>query len=304
MEGSFSNILGTFTTNETVTAQNGATATYLAEGFLKWVSGDWSAAVEIGGASGTCEVFDFVSPSYAEGEIVHWGGKSWKNLNSNVGINIDKYTLDSEWELIPFNEIDYNVYVDEIQYDFENDMIIYRKDRYNNVVSFTKQVDFIYSENPIKNFQWGCGETALTSGIGLHHITVINSLFQTINFRGYYIKNIVVTNRSTVQNLIFYTNAYLEEMSIDYSNFDSVILKNNFGLYKVTLKGASLNSILFNCVSIISCTIYGAMQSINSNSGIYDNLSITKTIFSRQDGTPRLQYVNNSDVIVITDIDA
>ena len=32
--------------------------------------------------------------------------------------------------------------------------------------------------------------------------------------------------------------------------------------------------------------------------------NISKTIFKREDGTSRLQYVNNSDVIIITDINA
>lgn len=115
MEGTFSSIVGNFSSGEIVTADNGATAIYLAEGFLNYVSGDWSGATEIGGAGGTCEVSDFVSPSYTVGQTVHWGGKSWINLNGNIGASIDKYTLDAEWQEIPFNDVGYNVHIDEIQ---------------------------------------------------------------------------------------------------------------------------------------------------------------------------------------------
>jgi hypothetical protein len=51
MEDTFSNIVGIFTPNEIVTANNGATAKYLAEGFLEFISGDWSFATSISGLS-------------------------------------------------------------------------------------------------------------------------------------------------------------------------------------------------------------------------------------------------------------
>jgi hypothetical protein len=140
MEGIFSSIVGTFTPGETVTANNGAIAKYLAQGFLEFISGVWEFATSITGATATADVSGFVTPSYTEGQIVHWGGKSWLSGGNSLGDSIDKYTLSNIWTVIPFNETDYNVYIDEIHYDFGNDMIIYRKDRYNNVVSGSNQV--------------------------------------------------------------------------------------------------------------------------------------------------------------------
>lgn len=80
--------------------------------------------------------------------------------STSIGYAIDEYTLSSIWEPIPFNNIDYNVVLDEIKYDVVHDMIISRKDRFNNEVTCSYQSiiqlksDFNLG-NPIKDFQWG-----------------------------------------------------------------------------------------------------------------------------------------------------
>ena len=193
MNGTFSNIVGTFSPNEIVTAQNGATAIYLTDGFLQYISGDWSDAVEIGGGSGTCEVSNFISPSYNVGDKTHWGGMTWENVNGLIGENIDKYNLDAEWQVIPFDNVEYNVYVDEIKYDYVNDVIISRKDRYNNEVSGNNQIFTIFQSpdgygfgNPIKDFQWGNIKDDFNTNIdgfpvGVQANKIINSYFDCLN---------------------------------------------------------------------------------------------------------------------------
>lgn len=241
MQGAFSSILGNFTPNETVTAQNGATAVYLAEGFLRWLSGNWSAATSISGITATANVSGFVSPSYNIGQIVHWGGKSWTNLNGNVGSTIDKYTLDEEWELIPFNSDDYNVYIDEIQYDFGNDMIIYRKDRYNNIVSGNNQVfvelespDGYYYGNPIKDFQWGCGSDDFNTDdylyVGISENQVIDSYCGNLNFIGSYFYNNIFNRFSHFKDNNIYKTGYFSNNEFnEMSSFDNNnIVEGNF----------------------------------------------------------------------------
>jgi hypothetical protein len=336
MEGEFQNIIGSFTLNETVTAQNGATAIYLAEGFLQWVSGDWSAAVEIGGESGTCEVFDFVSPSYAQGQIVHWGGKSWTNLNGNVGENVDKYTLDAEWQEIPFNTTDYNVYVDEIQYAFDNDMIIYRKDRYNNIVSGSNQV-FVEFEspnsyflgNPIKDFQWGCAQDNFNTNdyfeVGIRGNQVIDSYCETLNFIGKYFSKMVFHKKSYLSSIIFSKNSSMENNNFDISSFfaNSILNRsrifyncfltesyldncslNSTQIYNNNFQSSSLEEQILKNRSLFGITFKDVNINMDlSNSTVIFN-SASKNIFRRSNLVPRLQYVNNSDVIVITDVDA
>src|SRR5690606_3893768 len=143
MEGDpFSNIVGTFdyVNHETVTADNGATGTLLADGFIRWISGDWSAATSITGdwSAATADISGFTSPSYALGSTIIYGGKHWTNTTGSVGSDDDDFTLNAaDWTVIAFNSTDYNVVVDPIEYDYEHDLIVYRKEvEANNIVSF------------------------------------------------------------------------------------------------------------------------------------------------------------------------
>jgi hypothetical protein len=80
---------------------------------------------------------------------------------SLVGNQIDKYNLSSIWSPINYNEVDYDVVIDEIKYDYENDLIVYRKDSFGNLVDCTYESINYFSEsygNPIKDFQWGNGQ--------------------------------------------------------------------------------------------------------------------------------------------------
>ena len=283
MEGTFSNLVGTFTPNEVVTANNGATATYLAEGFLEIINGDWSFATSISGATATADVSGFVTPSYTEGQIVHWGGKSWTNVNGNIGASIDKYTLNAEWTEIPFNSTDYNVYIDEIHYDFGNDMIIYRKDRYNNVVSGNNQV-FVEFEspsgygygNPIKDFQWGCAQDDFNTDdyfyIGIQSNEVIDSYFETLNTRA---KNIWFNNLSQIsyiQNNTLSSGSYIQNNTLSGSSYiqNNTLSINSYIEYN-TLSGNSYiqNNTLNNSSRINSNTLSGSSINYNTLSNSY-----------------------------------
>lgn len=111
------------------------------------------------------------------GDFNYGNNEGYVSFNSNVssgtpitisyeidilGTSIDKYTLDDKWQPIEFNQSDYNLVVDEIEYDYEHDKIICRKDRFNNEVNlnyitlenFTDDNALNFG-NPIKDFQWG-----------------------------------------------------------------------------------------------------------------------------------------------------
>lgn len=212
---------------------------------------------------GTANVsFSLRQPSYAIGESTIWGGKKWINKTGNIGSSVDKYTLDStNWELVAFNDVDYSVEIDEIHYDYEHDLIIARRDRWDNDVRGNYQYFIQSAENPIKIFQWGNG-VALYDNVNLYYITgvignkVDNSYIDLINFIGsscYYNKlsqgsgiydNLYVANRSP--DSLFYSNILissyiygnkfigssleyntLDSSSIDYNVFDYSTLYSN-----------------------------------------------------------------------------
>ena len=107
-----------------------------------------------------------------------WGGKVWNNASTSIGDNIDNYTLDFSWVSIPYNNVNYNISIDEIKYDYDRDMIVYRKDIFNNVVDCNYQIirDYINPDNydlgnPIKAFQWGNGLTNFGYGNGLYYFS-------------------------------------------------------------------------------------------------------------------------------------
>jgi len=370
MQGEFINITGTFTYGERVTAQNGAEATYLAQGFLAYNSGDWSLATEIGGTSGTCEVSGFVSPFYERDQIVHWGGKSWINTNGNIGSSLDKYILDSEWLEIEFNETDYNVYVDGIEYDFTNDAIICRKDIFGNLVSGTFPLFENFKENgygnPIKDFQWGCASNSVEYGI--QNNKIIDSYFGNLNTlalkifdnhlsqNSFYHNNIIDKTSVFEKNLLIGSNvnfniliseviiaenqvynSFIQENTLNtfadifgnnllnssiqqnilYDCYidtnvlnDSSISSNNL-VNDITILSNNLNESVFVFSNVQSSIIRCICNAFNTNNNVIDLATSTllqegysKQLYDNAAGVPRLQYVNSSDAIVITDVDS
>ena len=78
MSGRFSSVVGNFdyAAKETVTANNGATGEVYAQGLIRWLTGNWSAATSITGdnSSATANVSSFASPSYSISDTAFWGG--------------------------------------------------------------------------------------------------------------------------------------------------------------------------------------------------------------------------------------
>ena len=192
MYGTFSSIVGNFDYigKETVTADNGATGLVLADGMIRWVSGDWSGATSItGGTSGaTANVSGFTSPTYSVGAKVFWGGYAWSNVNGNVGSATNVLTLNAEWTKIAYNTTDYNIAYDEIEYDYANNMIIMRYDVVNNIkVIFSALAGVYFSGtlgipyNGIAVQQWGNG---FNGTVGGHSKIVTNGYDESVNFRG------------------------------------------------------------------------------------------------------------------------
>jgi len=302
-----SNIVGTFTSGQTVTADNSATATYLANGFLQWISGDWSLATSIDNGSGaTADVTGGVSPSYAIGDDAIWGGKHWTNTSGAVGTADDKYTLSAaDWTVVAFNDVNYNVVADVIHYDYEHDMIIRRKDKWNNDVDGNFQVFTEFESpdgsdfgNPIKDFQWGNGPEDFNTDdynyIGVQSNYVKDSYFECINFNGASLYVNSLTNGSYIYNNIYDNDSYIQLSAINNarirdnifvnSNLSDNILNNYSSISDNTLTNTSnINNNILNIESSISFNILTS-SNIDDNtvtsSNIYNNTLNSSSINS------------------------
>ena len=102
------------------------------------------------------------------------------------------------------------------------------------------------------------------------------------------------------------SNSYISNNTLSSSYIQNNTLSNSY-IQNNTLSNSSL--LQFSGGSLVSktltrLTMEGNNTSISITANIVFNQNISKTIFKREDGTSRLQYVDNSDVIVITNVDA
>ena len=105
-----------------------------------------------------------------------------------------------------------------------------------------------------------------------------------------------MSSYSSIQsNTLSYGGNIFNNTLSSYSYFQSNNLSNDSFLFFIgTLSSKQVQRL----------TMIGNDTPISSSATIIFNINISKTIFKREDGTSRLQYVNNSDVIVITDVNA
>jgi hypothetical protein len=276
-----------------------------------YVSGDLVTILgsQIGGIDGVDDLVFNISNAvdYQIGGVTFWGGRAWTNLTGLIGASINKYTLNSDWEIIPFNTTNYKISVDAIHYDYSNDRIIKREDRLGNVVSTNNDnINNLIGNNshPIRDFQWGNKGTNL--GIGYEYgcvgNKVIDSLFECINFRVSRCSfNTITAGSSVVDNTIFnnfYKNSIesggvINNTTGNFSNnkvFNSYILDNIFSSQFSSIRdnNLSVNSGFYGNISILGSGISGNILTsscyIESNTGstlsIQDNQLTLKSSIS------------------------
>jgi len=211
-------------------------------------------------------------PTYAINDRVIWGGRLWKNLSGLLGTKIDIYNLSEDWEIIPFNETDYNVRFDKVEYDYQNDMIIYRKDDNGNEISTSYQ-DWYFKENnsfdgnplnislwnSLKIYQWG-NEFDYNSYKGCGFNIVTNSILECLNTCGQIFSN-TVNNGYIFSNTV--NNGYIFSNTLNNGNISSNTLENNGNINSNTLNNGNINSNTLNNGNINSNTLNNG--NINSN---------------------------------------
>ena len=279
---------GRFFTGQTITADNGATAIFLTNTLISWVSGDWSSATTIANGAVTADISGAVSPSYPVSSSVIWGGKHWINTSGNVGTSTDKFTLSSsDWTVVPFNDTDYNVVIDIINYDYENNTIIRRKDKWNNDIDISYRYINTFSGNCIKDFQWGNAPEDHTPDsyeyIGVIGNYVKDSYLECINFIGEYIHNNTLTQGSAINDNITDIYGSISENTLSqYSGiYDNIFTGDSYTIYNNTLidfsgisKTTSSNSYIWGNTLDESGIggPFGIGNTFNDNTQIYGNI--------------------------------
>jgi len=307
-----SNIVGTFYNGNTVTANNGATAIYLAKNFFQWVSGNWSAATSISNGSGaTANVTGGVSPSYAIGQDVIWGGKHWTNVTGNVGTATNKYTLSADWAVVPFNDVDYDVVADIIHYDYEHDLIIRRKDKWNNDVDSNYETFYIANNynlgNPIKDFQWGNGpeDFDFSYQLGVTSNYVKDSYLECINFIGQQLSYNTLTQTAFIWNIISDKNSLVSQNIITTRGYATDVFYT--GMYNIVLTNSELSGNLVesecNIYNIYLTNGYFINNELTNGSEISQNTIVDSEITYNKLNRSSIQYntlTSNGNVIANT----
>lgn len=294
-----SDFVGTFEIGEYVETDMSATGYYRGLGVIEYIDGDWSDATYITGTSGaTCQVTQVDNPSYAVDELVIHGGKHWMNVDGLVSNAISDFELGLGWELIPFDENNYNVVYDEIEYDYSNDLIISRKDLSGNCVKTNFESINYFADtfgidpleaNPIKYFQWGNDYNHdLEKGIGNNLINY--GFYNNINFNGNAILNETLYQYAIFHSItyslgcVIFGNSLNKESRItdcilgqNASLFNNIIESSAF-IFKATIvNGSSVDSNILNQQSSVINIILNGTFFRNNRMGQASTISLLST---------------------------
>lgn len=231
------------------------------------------------------------SGTYSTGDTVIWGGKHWVSVAGGDGSAVDIFNLDSDWDVVPFNEASYNVVFDPIEYDIVNDFIVSRKEvEGNNYVSCSYAVgsqlqsDWSFlANNPIKVFQWGNSYQNF-KGIGSNFCN--NSYVECINYRGIhfvyntannlsFISQIYADESSSIYELSVSNNSYILNISVtDNSTFFSATANYNSSISDISINNnISVASIYAKSGGISNFTTSFNVANLNVNDFSYDFLN-------------------------------
>jgi hypothetical protein len=165
-------------------------------------------------------------------------------------------------------------------------------------VWFNKLSQFSYIQNNTLSSSSSIYNNTLSSSSSIYNNTLSSS--SSINDDNLSINSYIQNNTLSSISAIQY-NTLSGYSSILYLTLS----RNSYIVNNTLINGSQLvftNEIINKTATNLE--IRNSSVSIPNTATIIFNRDLSKTIFNRLDGTQRLQYVNNSDVIVITDVDA
>ena len=236
------------------------------------------------------------SLEYNIDEYVIWGNLLWKNISGQVGTNLKNfgedwgdislpnYLSESDWLPITPQESSnhYNISIDVIKYDIENDYISYREDTLGNKYeqSFSNLVrnypnygivdsdeSYRYYVGGISLFHWGEPDTVYGNTIKDSLVLNCNNSSQLLLDSSFYNNNF--------ENSLFYENLIISN-SIRNNKF------LNSGFYYNHLKGSSVESNEYNksysSSNILDSVVFGnniLLNQSNFENNIFKYISVS-----------------------------
>lgn len=247
-----------------------------------------------------------VDKTYNVDDVVFWGGYAWKNLTGNTGSDTDILNLNGDWEKIPYTDEDYyNRVVDYIEYDIQNDVITRRYDKVNNIDVSSGLYDISFymlwvDLSAISLMQWGNDlylDNVSYDSVGVGNISVKHtSIFELINFKGEFIKNVTLDNGSILTFLNFNNGAFLDNVTFDNgSDLTNVTFVNGSGFRNVTFNGSNIRNVTFDNSSMVFNTFTNFKFNYFNNN--LQNLQLSNIKFEGNGGTYIIPDISMATII-------
>lgn len=209
---------------------------------------------------------------------VIWGGYVWAPNDENAPIATDILTI-LDWYKAPYDSIIYKIAYDEIEYDYNNNLIIMRYDPISNIRVYCSNnnllriVDLLgYPYNPIAVTQWG-NPFNYDTNKGVGEIDSEESYCESINMRwnfykifqrgGSVISNIFQKNVGEFFNIRQSNESYLSNLNINGSSSLYNINQSESSMTNMNVTG-SLNIISINQYQGYIQNIFGTQGTITS----------------------------------------
>jgi hypothetical protein len=213
------------------------------------------------------------SISYNLNDTVIWGGKHWVCNSTGAADGIDILTLSNNFTSIPYDSIVYKLVYDEIDYDYENDLITKRYDAIADILVINTKsdidllIDYGFLYRSIAVMQWG-NEYDYFSQKGIGIIKNYNSYFENCNVTGGSINTITLTG-SSMYNITL-TGGYMNNIKLTGgSSMNNIKLTGGSSMNNITLTGGSINTITLTGSSMYYIALTGgsSMNAITLTGG-------------------------------------
>jgi hypothetical protein len=250
-------------------------------------------------------------PAYTIDQVVFWGGYAWRNVTGNVGTADDVITLSADWEKLPYyNSPHYELVIDAISVDWDNGIVIRRTNVENQItVEFNADQYWwwmgLYSSiqtNPISVMGWGLYSKITPEQLdddfyGISNVKVINSVCETVNFKGEGFLNIDMDSSYLFVNYIG-RNTYISELNFKfYSSFDGNTLIDT-SIYNNTLTNGYIINNTFNSGNISTNALTnGYITNNTSTDGIISENTLTSVSYISNNTLDNFSNVYNNILI-------
>lgn len=252
-------------------------------------------------------------PTYAIGDVVFWGGYAWENITGSVGSYDDLMILNAlDWSKLPYsNTTYYQKVIDEIEVDWDNGIVVARRNAANNItVKFDASSYWAqglnstyilpaFGYNPIAYISWGLyGSTSnILSGniYGISNITAINSIIETVNFKGKALLNIYAYGGSFFDSNYIGCNANIADINLyNKSKFQGNTLNSDItisatpSILNINIKDSSE---FYSCTLLSTCDIQ--LIDLYQESKFYGNILASSTTIKNNFCTVKSSIYNN-----------